>query len=805
MAPSTPSNDGLPRYAAARALAGAGVIGMLVAHATSDAEVEILNRLVPRSLPPPGLVQGAAPNDVIRIYGAGFATVFLCVGLVAVTLSLIASRSPRALRLAAVLTPAVALVASLTYHRNAILIALASLAVLIPLLVGASSARLTPRRGPVVLAYVLGGEWAAFLWGVWLCTSALGSARALGAGMAGLLAVVLRAHAVATSRSPRRSALLEARAFAPMALTPLLGLLRDPPLAWVGALLVVCVVLRVVRRARRVASALSFGALVVLVTWSGAAMLDIPLRLRDLPNINYDGHEAGPYGWVNAALHGRMLMADASTIYGPLREYCLTFFLLLAGENALQVRIAQVVMNLLGIAAIVPVFWQITRRSVMLTALGAYLCLAWTHIFAFLDYANNVSFGWADFARTAFPAAIAYSGVTAIADSRGSRRDRLRVVSMGVLSGLCIFYVQELGPVSCASVVLGALASAALRPGVPSMGRRLLEGARSCVPYVAGAALGVAVFLIPYVITGKVTALFRTLFFTALAFNAGFGTFLFPIAHEDFFSWASLTADAPHGALRLEYIVPPMVYLAQGLCLVAPALTRRWTSRDSALLSVLAFGVVSFRVAMGRSDPGHLLCATTPAILLLTNLVNNACDAVDELLGAFVPRLYTLGALVATVLVVSSLSTGFKIGVVPKVVGILAGDEKPSSGPPYVYPDIPRAGDMRLADATLEIVRLVLAHSGPGDALFYRGHATFGAEFYFLTNRRNPTRFDLPDEMLTHSLEDEALADLKRDPPKVVITDDTHVESPEAPAFFAEHYQSIAHIHGNSVDVWRGP
>ena len=59
--------------------------------------------------------------------------------------------------------------------------------------------------------------------------------------------------------------------------------------------------------------------------------------------------------------------------------------------------------------------------------------------------------------------------------------------------------------------------------------------------------------------------------------------------------------------------------------------------------------------------------------------------------------------------------------------------------------------------------------TGPDDAIFSRVDFIDGAEFYFLSGRRNPTRFDILAEISWKGYQADLLRSLERDPPKLVI------------------------------------
>jgi hypothetical protein len=100
---------------------------------------------------------------------------------------------------------------------------------------------------------------------------------------------------------------------------------------------------------------------------------------------------------------------------------------------------------------------------------------------------------------------------------------------------------------------------------------------------------------------------------------------------------------------------------------------------------------------------------------------------------------------------------------------IAAGEERPSKGAPYDYPDLPRAGDLGIGNDHLEPVRFVRAHSKPDDPVFCTTWLLGGGTEAFLSQRRNPTSFDKPDEVALDIQRDQLRAELERDPPVLIV------------------------------------
>src|SRR6185312_3491591 len=148
-------------------------------------------------------------------------------------------------------------------------------------------------------------------------------------------------------------------------------------------------------RARRAAARVTDVAIVASFT-GACAVFTIPYRFRDLPKLNYDSHETGAFASVNSILHGKLMMADAGSIYGPLRAYALALYTLVAGVTAEQVRLGQALTNHVALAAMLAVAWRLSERRVLAMAWATWLVLVGTFVLNWVNYTGYGmnAFGW---------------------------------------------------------------------------------------------------------------------------------------------------------------------------------------------------------------------------------------------------------------------------------------------------------------------------------------------------------------------------------------------------------------------------
>jgi hypothetical protein len=683
---------------------------------------------------------------------------------------------------------------------NAFFLALpAGMALLAPFVLPERRApeRVSPRRTPFVGATAL--QAIPLAWGVWITTFEQPLGVIFGAELAALGFSLWR-----VTRSVREEEEATAGlAFLPL---PIVGLLRAPSWGWVIGALGAYGAIRLLLRAKpRLAERLRgarvrvWDRVVVATLWSICAIFTAPYRFRDFPRLNHLYHEAGSYGWTASVLHGKLMMADAGLVYGPLRSYALALYVRLAGITAEQIRLGQALMSLGSLALMVSLGWRLARRRAVAMGWYLYLLLVGTIALDWMNYQGVIAFGWADLGRIAIPLFALVGGIDElVAAERAKKIDResaRRLCAWGVGAVMATLWAQEFGACTIAGLLVVPVVHPLLRRGRFSDQARFAAAATGF--FASGIAAGFAVFFGVYALYGKVGLFVSNVALNSSAFASGsFGALQFPATEVTFLSWQRLMSGAGHEGYVLEYVLPPAVYFVTLAALVGRAVGRRWGSGDALTLAVLVFGLASFRFALGRTDYLHMVTTTLPAILLVVRLAVEAASAV------YVSRYATwalrAGAAATMVLLaIGSLGlTGVGMGLQPRVSAILAGTERPSSGPPYAYPGIPRAGDVKIQPEYVKLVEAIVANSSPRDKLFQHIGYMDGGEVYFLADRVNPTRFDVLTEFVTSDRQHLAFEEVERDPPKLTVGEDWGMTGPELNQYLKDNYHPIGDFGG---------
>jgi hypothetical protein len=690
----------------------------------------------------------------------------------------------------------------------------AALAVLIPGAIvcaayaGGGGPAPPPRsRAPLVVGLV--AEAVALGWGVWLTSFELLGSLTFAVTLALAAAACVRAGALLTAREDAERTLERDLAIgAPLLFTPLIGLHRAPSAGWLVAVLAVCGVLALALRSRLAERLTPFaervGRVVAAVggPWAIGAIFVVPMRFRDLGDIDHFDHEGQHLGWLNSASHGHWFMADASFIYGPLRESLLVAIAwLFGGLTAEHVREAHVVLNLAGLAFLLYAGWRICRGRAWPMAWWTVLVLVQTPLSFLIRYRDSLSFGWVDVARTGIASVALVGGLDAIARARCDGpfrtllRDQRAVVGWGVLCGVATLYSQDYGPCVFGSLGLAMIGDAVFRRHQPGLVQRARRAIQLALAWTAGTFSVLVAFVLFYAVFGKAGVLIRRLTsWTGAVLSGSWGAQGWAFAAKDYFDPAHYVIhDGP--TLIAEGLVAPCAILIGATVVVTMAVSGRWSWRTTRLLAFLAFAFTTFRHAVVRVDIFHLRSDGTPGLLLLFAL---GCDVAGVRLrvGARAGGRGALLPIGAALVGVGALFVPFFLGTVYalqyRLQRVASGEETPGPEKPYDNHTVPRAGDVQVAGNVKALAEWVRANTSPSDAVWSTPHFIRGGELAFLIDRRNPTPFDVAHELTTHADQAEVLGDLQRDPPAIIVGDYFNLVGDAVRKYVAAHWKSVA-------------
>jgi hypothetical protein len=492
------------------------------------------------------------------------------------------------------------------------------------------------------------------------------------------------------------------------------------------------------------------------------------------------GEEGEMLEWAQRVLDGQVYGRDFFCLYGPLMIYALAGSLAVFGESVVVERACTFALNALAHGVVLVFLARNLRSHALLVACALVYALCFNMLTFFS------------------PNTTLLRGVLGLAPLfllTGSAREQgpLAWTIAGGLTGLSLLFSQEAGLCAVVSLAGVGVFDAASGSGVRVLLRR-----------AAGFGAGLACVLLPFVLwmasQGALVAVLESLYGYPRLMTLGFGGIPFT-------SLRDFLAD-PLGSRALLAYAILAVYVVSILS-VATAFARGDRSRRTRLLFALTlFGLLLFRGALGRSDAGNVVKASTPAFLLCFLHLDAALAALQSARSAFLRRWAALrlaGFAVSLALVVGFASE--LQAMIPHATrGLLDPGGKLSLGTRGVsLPELPRVGVRVHQDtaATMRVIHAFLeASTRAGDYVYFFPNE---AIYYFVFDRRNPTRFAIAYFAITSELRRELVADLERRKPRFVVWSMRtwrvdgileHIQVPEVLAYLKQRYRLHSQLDG---------
>lgn len=484
-------------------------------------------------------------------------------------------------------------------------------------------------------------------------------------------------------------------------------------------------------RAGGLAACLLLATLLTPPFW--AAVLEVAAGTPDaqLVRDNWPFHaELGQHlAWADVLRRGGLQGRDFFSLYGPLFPGSLAATWAVLGRSLAAAHLWDAGQHVLGLALVLAVASLLVRQRVLV------LLVPFLVVFASL--------------RIALPL------VTLALLLRWHARGGLAApIVAGALTGIALLYSQEFG---LAALLAAGLCFALLRAG------------RASAAWGASVVITLALGLAPWAWQGALGALLHDLVSFPRWVMAGFGKLPFPSPLAELPLVPGELRTEPALVLRLGLgtaavcaaailVVLPRGALAAGRIgtawrVLAARLAARPTCFATFWLGV--FGVIAFRASLGRSDLTHVAMPTPVVALVLVLAADRTLAAARAGRLAWVRAATRLAALA-----LFAWAAGYTTLASP--LAFVGGGLREARAR--------LRGEMPAADASVwQVAERIRALTEPGDAIFVLPNS--GA-YYYLTERRNPTRFVLPHQMITNGHRAEALRALRRDPPRLVVWDD---------------------------------
>lgn len=463
--------------------------------------------------------------------------------------------------------------------------------------------------------------------------------------------------------------------------------------------------------------------------------------------------------WVHKILHGGVLHRDAFCLYGPLMVYPIVWSMQLFGTSLLVMRIYCFVVNIVAYFLFYIILRDITRRRTVALA-GALLFFSFYYPFFTAPNGSmlRISIGL-------MPPLLCYHWIRS--------QKIFLIISAGILAGLLVFYSQEVG--------IGAIISVTAMLILHSIEQSPRDMVKTLGPFFLGVAAGAAPVMIAFAAMDALGDMIVNLIEYPRYAMLGYAARPYPslisaveklLANPSYIAFRSLSA-----VLMISYW--PVVLYAS---VVIYALIRygmgRLSSLDLVLFGIACFGLVYFRSALGRSGFDKNGTVFPPGLMLSAILLYRFWDLgrtaiTSPVWGRRIAGFYTFtGGIVVAGLtsyglwvsnfslkltwdcnlhkVIDSASYWREIDWSPSRVPVLSGMYTP----------------VGWEDHLMQVAAYIQTHTRPDDPIYVFPNEPI---YYFLLDRKNPTRFSYSQHAITTQDRIETVRALKKTRPLYVL------------------------------------
>lgn len=486
------------------------------------------------------------------------------------------------------------------------------------------------------------------------------------------------------------------------------------------------------------------------------------------------GEEGVNLAWMQSIFSGGVYGKDFYCLYGPMLAYPLALFMKIFGTTVLAERAWKYMLDLMAYSIIIFFLYKTLRWKTW------FILSSVVYLFFFSTfYTISLNTTYLRVALGILPLLLLYVYF-------GNNKKYLLILS-GLVVGQSLLFSQEVGFCS----LIAALAVLALHFYIKREGQSFVH---ACILVVFGAVISVAPMLMYLSVKGAFVTFLDDFIGYPKLIMLGYACLPFPpfkafIAH-------------PLGELLFFYW-PIFVYIASTLYVVPPLLSGKANKDQLLKASLLLFGVLLFRIALGRSAGDNIHKILPPAILLLFLIIDSSLSTINTARFRFLRVAH--GALICALVLSTAvvvfrsdyLTTRFTLTM--SKLGSLSEQWSVTNGPGYQVPSIERGGvlyDAKTASALVAIRDFLEANTQPGDYVYFFPNE---AAYYFLFNRNNPTRYSFSYTAVTTAQRKELVDDLEKKKPQYVVysrntwrVDDImeDVQVPEVVRYLQDNYRT---------------
>lgn len=456
------------------------------------------------------------------------------------------------------------------------------------------------------------------------------------------------------------------------------------------------------------------------------------------------GEEGVVLDWAYRTINGDVYGRDYHCLYGPLMVYPLAWFLKVFGMSAVTARIYGHMLNLIAYATVILFLYKTLRSRLTFVLSSVIFLCAFNMITVFAP------------STTILRIVLGVVPLFLMYFYRRSARS-LFLVLAGVAAGQSVLFSQEAGICSIATVALLLVVDC-------FNNRDLKRVAREGGVFLASTILSMSPFLVYFWLNGALGGFIGNIYGNPRLVSLGYGGLPFP-SFRDFVA-------QPLAGGKIFYYWVIFVYVYSLLALL-PRFLLGAVDRDAQLkLALTIFGIFLFRAALGRSDEFNVFKASVPAFLLCFLYIDQALHVLKEKCSRDIKIGYSvfIAAMVLSLLLVFTYSPLMK-----KKLVVIAGElQRPGakfsvrqSG--VFLPEVERTGvfvDEATAKRVRDIQAFLSIYTKPGEYVYFFPNES---AYYFLLDRRNPTRFGMSYHAASREHRLQIVEDLEKNRPHYVV------------------------------------
>jgi hypothetical protein len=450
---------------------------------------------------------------------------------------------------------------------------------------------------------------------------------------------------------------------------------------------------------------------------------------------------------IQILLNGGDYARDFFSLYGPLVVYPLGWTMKLFGASVLVGRVYSYLLSLAAAVILIAVLnCSIKNRTLFIVAVLTMGAL-------FVSGGGRTSGTMLRVMLGFVPLLIMFLHQEA--------EQRLPALGAGFMLGVSLLFSQEVGLCAGIAMVSYLVLDAC---GTKEYGRLV----RRLAWLTVGCSLVVLPLLAHFYRQNSLGLFFESLYGYPKVVTLGYGSLPFP-------SFMHFVSAPLAGGAYLPYWMIATYIVSAILSLVLLFLGVR--SRDIHFrIGLLVFGLFLFRAALGRSDDSHYFFTLPPALLLMFLLLDDMVGGAGPGRGQRYPfplvgRL-SAGAMVVSLLLLFASSRVLRENMVEMVNGVRQFTTKfmVNKDAGIALSRLSRSGEILYDPVTAEdmtkIGRALDRYTKPGDyVLFFPNEAAY----YFLFDRRVPTRYVHAYFAATTAQRLDMIADLERTKPVYVV------------------------------------